>query len=201
MQLDIPGSYSQITVGQLHDYLTAKTDFERIAAITGEPVEKIKSLPFKAVHKAIEVIAKVLSEEENTFTPIVEIEKRKYGFIPQLDQVTVGEYLDFITFANKENFNNSILQLMTLMYRPVTLQIGKSYQIAPYEIEKLKVHEADIRKISAATFSGCLLFFSTLRNELQSSSLASLQKQTSRLLSLAKKQLRHSQLNGDGITS
>lgn len=208
MTLDLPTKYDQVTVGQLSDYLQSKTDHERIAAICNISIKESQSLPFLVVEKAKRQIAEILSPESEKkaakFQPIVLVGKRKYGFVPDLEKVTTAEYLDFVELAKPDNFQKSIVKLMTLMYRPVTIKIGNKYQIEPYDTTKLAIYEAEIRSISASYLSGCMLFFSSLHKELLACSLQSLRHQLKKVNKELKPELRRLnrlKRNGTGITS
>ena len=54
-----------------------------------------------------------------------------YGFIPSLDDMTYGEYLDLTTYT-KDKFWNNIPIIFSILYRPIVKKSGKYYTIEPY---------------------------------------------------------------------
>jgi hypothetical protein len=201
MHIDIPGTYEKVTVGQLADYLAAKTDVERIVAITGITQDQAKKLPVKTIARVMVEFGEVRKNETNNFQQIVEVNKKKFGFIPCLEEINLAEYLDFITYAKPENFKQNVVKLMLLMYRPITLQVGKQYQVEEYDPIKATVHTDDVRAMSASVLSGALAFFLTLQNELHLSSLEYLAKQTKNLTKEIQRGQKDLLRSGASITS
>jgi len=178
--IEIPGTYSQINVGQLAAYLVAKSDIDKVAAITGKPVIELRAMPVTLIEQAARTIEAMIATEpeHTTFKPVVKVRhglrRKTYGFIPEINSVTAAEYIDFILFSEEKNFRKNIVNLMALMYRPVTIHVGNKYQIQEYDTDKVPLYVEDIKRIPASVFSGALLFFSTLRKELKLNTLESL---------------------------
>jgi hypothetical protein len=82
-----------------------------------------------------------------------------YGFIPDLDRMTAGEWVDMETYGfDPENLH----KLMSILYRPVIETKGEKYLIASYtgneDSEAMKDTPANI-------IIGVLLFFSRIVND------------------------------------
>ena len=91
----------------------------------------------------------------NTF----KIDGIEYGFIPNLDEMSFGEYIDLDTFIG--DWDN-IEKAMGVLYRPVEMRKGNRYHIKEYEAgetEHLKAMPLD-------AVLGSILFFYHLVNEL-----------------------------------
>lgn len=174
-KFNVPDNFADITVGQWYDYKNAKTDVERLMAIGKISKEDAMSVRVTDVKLLIDLFNKVLSNESAIFTPIVKVNKRNYGFIPNLYQMTAGEYADLITFC--KDINANIVKIMGVLYRPVLLQVGNKYRIENYDILKRELYEDDIRQVSMEAFAGAMVFFSTLANELSNTSLDSLRQE------------------------
>ena len=54
----------------------------------------------------------------------------KFGFIPSLDEMSYGEYLDLSTYS-KDLWPNAPT-VMSILYRPVTKELDGKYEIQPY---------------------------------------------------------------------
>ncbi|MAO24305.1 MAG: hypothetical protein CMJ25_26435 [Phycisphaerae bacterium] len=114
-----------------------------------------------------------------------------YGFIPVLDDMTLGEYVDL-----DENFTNwkTMHKAMTVLYRPITLDKGSRYQIEEYD----GLDNADVMKgIPLDVLMGCMFFFYNLNNELLKTTLNYLSQEIPK--ELTTEQLQTLAKNGDGI--
>jgi hypothetical protein len=110
------------------------------------------------------------------------------GFIPDWSQFTTGEWIDMETHT-KDVWSNAH-RIMSLLYRPVSEQIGDAYHIEPYNAKEDHDRWLDC---PAQWFAGAMLFFSTSRRRLLNSTRLSLTEATDRLIELAR--------SGDGTTS
>ena len=120
------------------------------------------------------------------------MEEVGYGFIPDLDKITLGEYIDLDT--NLGDWNN-MHKAMAVLFRPVKDTYKGKYIIEEYEdgtgAEKYKEMPLEI-------VMGSLLFFYNLKNELLETILNSLNREVKMKLTT---QQRETLLgSGDGIT-
>lgn len=77
-------------------------------------------------------IAKLLNTTYTNFLPkSITIDKVKYGFIPSLDNMSYGEYLDIVEYT-KKNMWERMPEIMAMMYRPIISQLGETYAIEKY---------------------------------------------------------------------
>ena len=84
----------------------------------------------------------------------------EYGFIPNLDEITVGEYLDIDTYQKD---NNNIHRLMSILYRPITKKKGSNYQIETYS----GTNKAEMMMdVPVDIYLGAMVFFCDLKNNL-----------------------------------
>lgn len=118
--------------------------------------------------------------------------KLEFGFIPNLDKMTLGEYIDAEKYMSSwEDMHKA----MAVLYRPIVAGNKDFYKIEKYEgTDKY----ADIMKDAPASVAiGSILFFLSLGIELSKTTLDSLlsQQQTSKE-GLTAKDLEK---NGDGI--
>ena len=71
-----------------------------------------------------------LFEQKTKFINRFTLNGVEFGFIPNLDKITNGEYMDID--SNISDVNNYHI-LMGIMYRPITNKFKDRYQIEPYE--------------------------------------------------------------------
>jgi hypothetical protein len=77
-------------------------------------------------------ILKLLNTTYTNFLPkLITIDKVKYGFIPSLDDMAYGEYLDLVEYT-KKNMWDKMPTIMAMMYRPVISESGSTYAIEKY---------------------------------------------------------------------
>lgn len=196
MEIILPTKYRQITIKQLADYHAAADDFGRIAAISGLPYNTCENMPVATVTKCMELIGEVMAREgqEARFYPVVKVKVGKFqskvfGFIPNIEAVTTDEYLEFVTLAHPDRIKKSLLQLACLCYRPVTMRVGRAYQIAPYDNNRINEYSDHVGRMSAADLSGVLAFFLLLRSEQRRTFLRSLEARLDQMKKLTNQAL------------
>ena len=91
---------------------------ETIAAFSDMPKQLIRELSLKDVAVIMGKIAKIQANESSSLKRIIEIEGVEYGFMPNLDEITLGEYADLETFI-KNGVEKHMPEVMAVLYRPV----------------------------------------------------------------------------------
>ena len=112
----------------------------------------------------------------------------EYGFVPDLDEITLGEYIDLDTYMGEwENIQIA----MNVLYRPIKQKLGEKYLIEEYDPDK---KDRLINMPMDAVF-GSIIFFYRLGIELSKTMMNYLENEEGNLqvheLDLLK--------NGDGI--
>jgi hypothetical protein len=92
-----------------------------------------------------------------------------YGFIPSLDDMTYGEYIDLITYS-KETWENMPL-LMSILYRPITDKSKDKYKIQTYNGTVDSQVELFKSKMTMDIVFGALSFFLRLQLDLLNATL------------------------------
>jgi len=88
------------------------------------------------------------------------IDNVEYGFIPNLDDMSFGEYVDLDTFIKNPD---DMHKVMTILYRPIIVDVFGKYRIAEYTGKE----DYDIMKhASMNAVNGAMVFFYHLGNEL-----------------------------------
>jgi hypothetical protein len=93
------------------------------------------------------------------------------GFIPKLDDMSLGEYVD--VEASISDWQN-IHKAMSVLYRPVNAKIKDKYTIAPYKPND-DIQEW-MKQMPLSVVMSCLVFFYDLGIELSTASLVFLEK-------------------------
>lgn len=106
--------------------------------------------------------------EEPQFYPVFKHNNVEYGFIPNLDKISTGEYIDIDILQNNKE---SIHKLMAVLYRPVTKKYKGKYDIEDYDPDNL--NDEVMLGIDVKYFLGAMVFFYHLSNELLKATLTS----------------------------
>jgi len=168
--------------------MTADNPLEKISICSGYSVEKLRAMPQKLIEAASAHLDNLLTQETARHEKVVEIDGKRFGFIPNWDDFTAGEWIDMENHL--EDFWANAHKITALLYREVTYELGEKYEIKKYTA---KEDASLFEEMPADLVSGTLLFFWTTRNELLHNMKSSLLEVAGEAIRLAK--------NGDGITS
>lgn len=97
------------------------------------------------------------------------IDNTEYGFIPALDEMSYGEYLDLVNYSKDVLINAPIV--MSILYRPITKSLGKSYLITDYAGTNDDRIELFKHALTMDVVFGAIGFFLGLQKDLLSCTL------------------------------
>ena len=137
---------------------------ETIAALSNMPKQLINQLSIKDVAVIMSKIAELQQQQDSSLKRIVKINEVEYGFHPNLDDITLGEYADVETFI-KNGIENSLPELMAVLYRPITEKKNNIYTIAAYDGD-IRMRTEEMKQMSAEQVQSALVFFYRLGKEL-----------------------------------
>ena len=188
MELRLPHRWSDLTLGELQVMMTSENQLERISICTGQSVEKLRTMPQKLIEAATAHLDQLLTQETARFEKVVEIAGKRFGFVPDWDAFTAGEWIDLESYL--EDFWKNAHKVMSVLFREVTYELGEKYEVKKYTAKE----DASIfEEMPADLVSGTLLFFWTTRNELLLDMKSSLLEVAGAAIQSAK--------SGAGITS
>tara|TARA_R100001230_G_C5648545_1_gene153921 strand:- start:334 stop:1005 length:672 start_codon:yes stop_codon:yes gene_type:complete len=181
---------------QFTELSKSKEAEETIAALSDIPKKLIKELSIQDVGVILSKIAELQAEQDSSLNKIIEIEGKKYGFHPDFDSMTLGEYADLEQMITT-GINDRLPDIMAILYRPVTEE-GENgvYTIEAYD-GNIKIRAEQMKKMSAVQVQNALVFFynfvKVLLTTLESFSMQRLQEM--------KMQLPQSLLQKNGVGS
>ena len=137
---------------------------ETIAMLSDIPKKLIKELALKDVAKVMSRIAQLQERQNSSLKRIIEIEGVEYGFHPDLDSITLGEYADIETFI-KNGIEKHLPELMAVLYRPIKEKKNDIYIINAYD-GNIRLRAEEMKKMSAEQVQSALVFFYAFVTEL-----------------------------------
>ena len=148
---------------QLIDFETGtKTEeaTETIAALSDIPKKLIKELSLSDVAVIMSKVGELQAKQDTKLKRIIEINDVEYGFHPDLDSISLGEYADIEQFI-KNGIDSSLPELMAVLYRPIKLKKNEIYIIEPYDGD-IRLRAEEMKLMSAEQVQSALVFFYTL---------------------------------------
>jgi hypothetical protein len=93
-----------------------------------------------------------------------------YGFIPNLDDMAYGEYLDLVSYTSKDIWEN-ISTVMAILYRPITKKLLNAYTIEKYKGTPPEVIDLFSNILTMDIVFGAISFFLGLQIDLMKGTL------------------------------
>ena len=195
VKITIPSSLNDITLQQYKRYLKIQEKVKDERFLNAKMIEIFCNLDLKSVmHLKLndsEEIVNIITELFNSKPKLVKRFKLngvEYGFQPQLDELTLGEYIDLDTFIGDwENMEKA----MNVLYRPVLVSVKDKYSIDEYKVGT----EAGIINMPMDAVMSSIFFLWNLGLDLSKNMTSYLQDNQSETLM----QFLNSQKNGVGI--
>ncbi len=146
-----------------------------------------RNIKFTDVEKIIEKLTEIFNTKPNLIKTF-KMYGVEYGFIPSMEEMTFGEYIDVDTYLPQDD---QMHLAMNVLYRPITSKKAGKYSIEDYDINtKERMKQMPLKVMLSATF-----FLQNLGLELLNVTSNYLQEE------MEKQQLSPQDLekNGDGI--
>ena len=176
VEVYIPDTLSEITLGQYQKYLKIQSQNEdenflaikMIEIFCGLRGDTILALKAKSIRNITSILTKMF-EEKPPLVKHFDMNGQSYGFIPNLQDMSFGEYIDLDTFiGDMENIHKA----MAVLYRPIKVKDKERYLIEDYKGE-----ETDIMKsMPMDAVLSSILFFYHLGMDLSKAMLNSLEE-------------------------
>jgi hypothetical protein len=170
MRIILPENISDITLGQYQRYMllenrTDLTEFEfekrKIEIFTGLNRKDIANVRYSDYAEILVQIDKALNQSAE-FVPTFKIKDVEFGFVPNLDKITTGEYVDMKKYdAGVDTLHN----LMAILFRPIKKKDSfNNYSIIEYQ--GAEQYANIMKQMPLSIVNGALVFFWNLANEL-----------------------------------
>ena len=159
-------SWSDVTLEtwlKLIDFETGtKTEnaTETIAALSDIPKKLVKELSLSDVVAIMNKIGELQVNRDTELKRIITINEVEYGFHPDLNSITLGEYADIEQFI-KNGVDTNLPELMSVLYRPIKLKKNDIYIIDAYDGD-IRMRAEEMKLMSAEQVQASLFFFYNL---------------------------------------
>ena len=168
---------------------------ETIALLSNIPKDIINQLELKDVVLIMAKVVEYQDKQNSSLKRIIKIDEEDFGFHPDLEAITLGEFADLEQFI-KLGIEKHLPEIMAILYRPIVDREGKLYAIEPYS-GNIKLRAEKMKKMSAEQVQSALVFFYLLGNVFLMITESFLAE---RLKEMQKQQLQNLlQKNGDGL--
>lgn len=189
VKLSLPATFADLTLRHLQVLETSDDPMTCVGAVTGTDWDELRDMPRALIQEAYNHLQTLRKAETQRHLETFELNGTRYGFVPNWDEFTAGEWIDAEQLCG--DFWKNAHKVMALLFRPVAREWGNRYEIEPYTAKEDAEAFLDM---PADQVAGALLFFSTTKNEL----LSTLQ---SSLIQAAMKVATTSGRSGGGILS
>ena len=179
MKLRLPASFQDLTLRHLMTLETETDPVKRVQAVTGHSFAELRKMPHKLIVEANAHLDELQAKEIAQHKEIIELNGVEYGFVPDWDEFSAGEWIDMETYT--EDFWKTPHKAMSILYRPIDRKWGDRYSIKAYTAKE----DADVfLDMPAPLVAGALLFFWTTETKLLSALQSSLIQKTQEVTSL-----------------
>ena len=181
VNLRIPTSLNEITLGQYQEFAKLENNTKiSPAEIQLKMIEifcNVSELVARGMRATdIAEICEMLNNMFDTQHQLVSKFKLNgvdYGFIPELDDMSFGEYMDLDTFIGD---NDNIHRAANVLFRPIEFKRGDRYTIKEYDSNTSET----AKDFPLDAVLGAIVFFYTLGKDLSVVMLNSLDKKNER---------------------
>jgi hypothetical protein len=200
MKIQVPTEINDITLEQYQKFALINTEeqdkeffmFKTIEIFCGVDISIVSKMRLKDAESISNEVLEVL-QQNIPFTNKFELEGVKYGFIPDLQQISLGEFIDLEEgLVDSKSFHKAT----AVMFRPIIKEAGELYTIDGYEASTEMHHimkQAPLGIVSAA-----IVFFYNIVKELQTDLKAYSQEKQEETMTILES--LNSQRSTDGLT-
>ena len=200
IEIQVPTKLSDISLEKYQQFMAIKDSNEdedfigkkMISIFCGIKMSHVGMMKKHSVDEVAEVFLKIFTTIPK-FQQRFEMGGKEWGFIPDLEAISLDEYIDL---DNNIGDWKTFHKAMAVMFRPIINTKGDRYEIEPYVSN---ITYADVMKhapLDVAT--GAKVFFWNLKRELLRGTVAYLEEQVKQMSIQHKPNLTN---DGDGTTA
>jgi hypothetical protein len=190
VEINVPDSLSEIKLEQYQKFQALNTDEnsespfllqKMIEIFCNLNLKEVATIKYKSVQVIVEHLNKVFSVKtdlKNTF----KLKGVEYGFIPVLDDMSLGEYIDLDNYIGDwDNMHKA----MNVLFRPIENKRGVKYNVIEYGKQD---NSQVLKDMPLDIVLGAMVFFYHLNNELLTITLSYLEEEMRQEMTLEQRQ-------------
>ena len=157
VELTVPSNLSEISLKQYQKFLKLQESNEDSYFLQCKMIEIFCNLDAKSVRllkisdadRVVDIINNMFEAKPDLIRTF-KIGGVEYGIIPDLDEISLGEYIDLDTYIG--DWQNMQIA-MNVLYRPISKKIGDKYLINEYALDaKQKLEEIPMDVVLGSIF-------------------------------------------------
>ena len=174
--LKIPENLTEITLGQYQKYLKMEKENEDETFIAQKMIEifcntrldYVMKMRWKDVNEIVTELG-IMFEQDQKLQKQFTLNGVQYGFIPNLDEISFGEFVDLDTYlADWDQMHHA----MQVLYRPIDINVRGRYNIKEYTA----ITDDTMKEMPLAYALGAVFFLLNLGKELSQTMMDYLQR-------------------------
>ena len=180
IQLEVPSTLNDITLEQYQKYIKVSESNEDaedfvnkklIEIFCNVSLQDVERIPLVEVEKVTSILGKAFEEKPSLIRQfkLLDVEM---GFIPKLDEISLGEYIDL---ENSISDWQQMHKAMSVLFRPVNFKSKDKYTIAPYSPNEDIQHL--MKQMPMDVVMGAMVFFYDLGRELSMATLSYMEQE------------------------
>ena len=180
LEISVPTELKEIKLAQYQAFLKIAKDNEDAEFLNQKMVQTfcnidlkdVAEIRYKDVIEITESLVKMFNVQSHKFINRFKLGNVEFGFIPDLEEMTFGEYTDLDSYIGDwDNMHKA----MAVLFRPITKKgLNNTYEIEKYNGS---ITYCDVMKHAPLDIVfGANVFFYTLGNELLKSTMNYLEK-------------------------
>lgn len=166
IEITVPTSLNEITLEQYQKFLKIAEENPEGNFLNAKMIEIFCGIPLSDSYKlkmsSVSAIIDILNEMLNVTPNHVEkftLNGIQYGFIPDLDEMSLGEYIDL---DNNISSWAEMHKAMNVLYRPIKIKKGDKYSVEDYDLSNPEA----LKDMPLDAAIGAVFFFLNLGLEL-----------------------------------
>jgi len=168
MKIQVPTHINDITLEQYQRFALINTEeqdkeffmFKTIEIFCGVDIALVSKMRLKDAESISNEVLGVL-QQNVPFTNKFELDGVKYGFIPDLQAISLGEFIDLEEGLSKDK---DFHKAASVMFRPIVKEFGELYTIDGYEAST-EMHHV-MKQAPVGIISAAIVFFYNIAKEL-----------------------------------
>ena len=168
MRIEVPTDLNDITVDQYQRYMAANVEgadedflmFKTIEVFCDVDMKAVSQFPLSQAQDLYSDILLAL-DQTPTFNPFFTHDGVDYGFMPDMESMSIGEYIDLESGLSD---SKDLHKAAAVMFRPIKKRKGKYYTIADYKGSNEEGKNA--KRFPMGVVSSAVVFFYSIAKEL-----------------------------------